>query len=325
MAKMKICDEFILSYIHEDVPKKEILVMEHCYVNAVSSGQTVVLKDGRRLGIVITGDSDGFPVFHLHGSGSSRLESLLLTTAALSENIKLIGVDRPGIGLSDYKENYRVLDLPDDIEDAANQLEIDKFAIIGVSAGGPYALACAYKIPHRLTSCGLISTLSPGNLIMESGPLWMRFVWRVAIKHPKLFSKYINITVADKLREKTADENYIKQFSLILANSDKEVLKSPNIRKLLSQIFSESYRQSAKAGRDAAKILPLPWGFDIHDVGFKNISLWHGEKDKMMPVKPAKRLAELLPVCKTRIFRDEGHFSVLANHAIEIFKMLKHD
>jgi pimeloyl-ACP methyl ester carboxylesterase len=261
------------------------------------------------------GVKKGFPIFHCHGSGSSRLESSFLDEIAVKNDVRLIGIDRPGIGYSDATDDYQVLDWPDDVEEIANQLNVDKFGIIGVSAGGPYALACAYKIPHRLTSCGLVSTLSPTNLILESGPIWMKLFWWIAKNYPKIVKRYLEITLTDKMREKVAKDNYINKFSFMLSKSDKKLLSNSDIQKTLADVFSESYRQGAKAGRDTALILSQYWGFDPNEVKLEKIYLWHGKKDNLMPIKPAKLLAESIPNCKYEFYENEGHFSLLINYA----------
>ncbi len=98
---------------------------------------TVRLHDGRTVGVASVGKSDGFPIFHCHGSGSSRLEVKLLAAAAISQGVRLIGLDRPGIGHSDPKNGYQLLDWPDDVGEVADQLGIERFAIEGILPVGP--------------------------------------------------------------------------------------------------------------------------------------------------------------------------------------------
>src|SRR5438034_5687946 len=118
---------------------------------------TIRLRDGRRLQAFELGKSDGPPIFHCHGNGSSRLEVLTVQAVAEQLGVRLMSLDRPGIGGSDPKPGYRLLDWPDDVVEVADQLGIEQFAVEGLSGGAPFALACAYKIPHRLTGCSLIS------------------------------------------------------------------------------------------------------------------------------------------------------------------------
>ena len=67
----------------------------------------------------------------------------------------------------------------------------------------------------------------------------------------------------------------------------------------------------------------LPWGFPIEQTTFENIFLWHGERDRVIPVRPARLLAQALPHCRATYYPDEGHFSVLANHAKDIANALR--
>jgi pimeloyl-ACP methyl ester carboxylesterase len=130
---------------------------------------TIRLRDGRCISYLEVGKMDGAPIFHFHGHGSSRLEVLLLAEKAASLGVRLIAMDRPGIGRSDSKIGSILMTWPDDIVEMADQLGVKRFAVEGVSAGGPYALACATKIPGRLTACGLISTQAPGDPSANQG------------------------------------------------------------------------------------------------------------------------------------------------------------
>jgi pimeloyl-ACP methyl ester carboxylesterase len=112
----------------------------------------IAMRDGRNLAYLEVGSAVGSPVFHFHGHGSSRLEALGLADAAEKAGVRLIAFDRPGIGLSDPKLGDRLLDWPLDIAEAADHLGIQRFAVKGMSAGGPYALACAHVLPDRVKS-----------------------------------------------------------------------------------------------------------------------------------------------------------------------------
>jgi pimeloyl-ACP methyl ester carboxylesterase len=88
------------------------------------------------------------------------------------------------------------LDWPDIVVDVANQLGYGKFAVEGVSGGGAYAMACAYKIPNKLTACGIISTVPPGDLMSKTGPRYLRALWWLGVNAPWLFWGLRSLTVA---------------------------------------------------------------------------------------------------------------------------------
>ena len=216
-----------------------------------------------------------------------------------------------------------MLDWPCDIAEIADRLGIDKFSVMGVSAGGPYALACAFKIPERLAGCGLVSTLSPGDMLMKAGPAFMRLTFWVGTYMPYVFKAYLRLTVTDKLRVKVADGKYLLRYASLLAEADKQLLSDPEVNKTLTLAMSESYKQGAQAGREAAITLGKPWGFRAEDIEFEHIFLWHGEKDGIMSIAPTRLFAQSLRNCEATYYLDESHFSTVVNHVDEIFTKLK--
>src|SRR5689334_602661 len=125
--------------------------------------KTIQLGNQRMLGYAEYGNLDGVPVFLFHGTPGSRLVLGEITTLAERLGIRLVVPERPGFGLSDFQPDRMILDWPDDVVELADRLTINRFGVIGVSGGGPYAAACAYKIPQRLTKVVMLSSPAPFN------------------------------------------------------------------------------------------------------------------------------------------------------------------
>jgi pimeloyl-ACP methyl ester carboxylesterase len=284
---------------------------------------TMRLRDGRALAYMEVGQRDQPPIFHFHGSGSSRLEVQFLAAAAIAQGVRLIGLDRPGIGGSDAKSGSRLLDWPDDVLEVADYLGIARFAIQGISAGGAYALACAYKIPHRLTACGLVSTLSPPDLIRKAGPWWMRTVWWLGKQFPGLLESYARLVnrLSGGSDEAKIDRYYVR-YAPRLGAADRKLLEDSQLRRLLVKALAENARQGGEANVAAAITGLRPWGFRAEQVTFAHMFLWHGEQDHIMPVAPARLLAHAMPHCVATFYPDEGHFSTVYNHAHDILRTL---
>ena len=119
------------------------------------------LLDGRRLAYAEYGDPQGKPVFFFHGTPGSRLFHHPDASVAASAGARIIAVDRPGFGRSDFKPGRTLLDWPNDVVQLADALDIQRFAVMGYSGGGPYAAVCASSIPERLTAAGLVSSIAP--------------------------------------------------------------------------------------------------------------------------------------------------------------------
>ena len=123
--------------------------------------KTVRLKNGRLLGYADYGDPAGQPIFYFHGFPGSRLEAANFDETAQASHYRLIGIDRPGMGLSTSDPNRTLLSQVDDVVCFADALNIDTFSIIGHSGGAPFVAACAYQIPHRLKGIAIVSGMAP--------------------------------------------------------------------------------------------------------------------------------------------------------------------
>ena len=114
------------------------------------------LGDGRKIAYCEWGSPTGWPVLLCHGSPGSRLYGPDSATVT-HDGIRLITVDRPGCGRSDPKPGRQILDWPADVEELAAALGVHEFDVLGSSSGGPYALACAYRLPSRVKRVILVS------------------------------------------------------------------------------------------------------------------------------------------------------------------------
>jgi pimeloyl-ACP methyl ester carboxylesterase len=120
----------------------------------------VVLSDGRRVGYAEYGAPDGIPLLEFHGFPGSRhyhLDEQALEAAG----VRLLSVERPGVGLSDRLPDRRLLDWPPLVEAFADELRLGRFGVFGVSAGGPSAMACGYAMPERVAVVGLVCAVGP--------------------------------------------------------------------------------------------------------------------------------------------------------------------
>jgi pimeloyl-ACP methyl ester carboxylesterase len=148
------------------------------------------------------------------------------TTDSTILGVRLIALDRPGIGCSDLKPGYRLLAWPADVVEA-------------VSGGGAYDLACAYTIPHRLTACGLICSIAPGQLITKDAPLWMRAMWWMGGHLPWLYRLFVRLLMAAPGSDAVRIERQLARSSRFFEESDRKVLQNAEARRLIAQALAE--------------------------------------------------------------------------------------
>jgi pimeloyl-ACP methyl ester carboxylesterase len=280
----------------------------------------LTLRDGRKLAYLEVGPASGTPVFHFHGHGSSRLEALALADAAEKAWVRLIAFDRPGIGYSDPKNGDRLLDWPSDVEEAANLLGLSRFAVQGMSAGGPYALACAHRIEKRVSACSLVSAVPTPGIALLAGPTLRRFAWLVARTFPNYLRKRLQQFRPDVVNEAMVRARMVR-IGQWLGGEDLRLMQNPEKLELLARTMMETGRQNGQGNRDEIERLARPWGFDIRKIDVP-MFLFHGDQDRIMHVGPARRMARALKDCAATYYAGEGHFSVLVNKADDLMGAL---
>ncbi|HSH21680.1 MAG TPA: alpha/beta hydrolase [Candidatus Caenarcaniphilales bacterium] len=265
----------------------------------------VRLRDGRRLGYAEYGDPDGAPVLFFHGLGTTRVICPPDDGTALRQGVRLVAVDRPGIGISDRRPGRRLLDWPDDVVQLANHLAIDRFAVVGWSGGGPYAAACGYLLPNRVTRVGMVSSPAPLLGVPEADYL-LRF-HRTAARAAGRAPWMIRLALWHWGRPQRRDPaRFFDRSVASMSGPDQSVLAEPALRFAMIENSGELFRQGGRGLYDEALVLARRWGFDPSDIRVP-VFIWHGEMDETVPVRMARYVARSVPECQATFYPDEGH------------------
>lgn len=270
--------------------------------------KTARLRDGRILGYAEYGNPNGKPLFDFHGHPGSRLEARFLAEQAVKANIRLIGMDRPGMGLSTYQPGRRLLDWPEDVRELADQLGIDRFGVVGFSGGGPYALACASQLPDRLTACGIIAGVGHLKPFLAFLSQWLPWLMLPL--------------VSGNFRNEEQAQRSLMKFSQRWPEPDRQSLLVSGVREIMAASLVDGLRQGTKGAAYDGVLLGRSWGFQLEDIHCTNLHLWHGEQDQEVSVAAGRETAERLAQCKATFYTEDGHSSLIANHAEEIITCL---
>jgi pimeloyl-ACP methyl ester carboxylesterase len=125
------------------------------------------MSDGRAIGLCEHGDPQGKPLLWFPGTPSSRLWPVPDAEAARAAGVRVVVIERPGFGVSDFQPNRCVLDWPRDVVQVADALGLDSFAVAGSSGAGPYVGACAYALPDRVRVAGMVGVVAPLDALAE--------------------------------------------------------------------------------------------------------------------------------------------------------------
>ena len=267
----------------------------------------VTLRDGRRLAYRDLGDRDAPPVVFNPGFMACRV------TGRPAAGVRVLSVDRPGIGLSDPAPRRSLLDWPDDVADLADRLGIERFAVLGHSAGGPYAAACAFRLPDRVTALGMACGFTPldragatagmNPRMAKAIPMLRRAPWMTRLATMSLPRQY----------RRDPDRAFHNQFGRDLPDSDVRALSDAATRQALLDAAVESTRQGSRPLAVEMRILfTSEWGFTPSEIRVP-AHLWYGGDDTLTPLQMGQWFAEQIAGSSLTAYPGEGHMAAFTH------------
>jgi pimeloyl-ACP methyl ester carboxylesterase len=264
------------------------------------------LSDGRRLVFVVTGPEDGIPVVYCHGAiGTPLGPSVDLESMTYDLGVRHIAVSRPGIGGSDPSPGRTVLDFAADLRQLADALALERFAVVGVSAGGPYALAVGRELADRLTGLAVCSSLSSLCRPHQTPGMELRIRLALAfLSRAPRFCGALGAIAVPLIRRHP--EMLSRVIAAHAAPSERRLLQTVDERAAASASFLDAADGGVQGMIEDYLTCSRPWGFAPSEVPVE-VQLWHGASDPLVPIEHALQLAIALPRCRVFFDPDEGH------------------
>ncbi|GAB4588937.1 alpha/beta fold hydrolase [Nocardia sp. IFM 10818] len=274
---------------------------------------------GATVGGMECGDRDGYPVLAFHGAPGSHVEGVAFADAPAAEvGIRLIAIDRPGMGMSELTSRAQVVDFADTVAAIADWFGIDRFGVLGASAGGPYALASACQLPDRVSKAIAVSSVAPfddrsatkgsGGVKPAAGLLILRrFPW---------LARPVSARLAKVVRTQRGLDALIKKMS----PADRaRIAEDGRLRDQLGENINTAFATGSRGvALDFQLLFARPWGFDPADIAVP-VDIWHGDADGNVPVQDGRRLADTIPDSKYQEVPGAGHL-LFVDHAHAILR-----
>jgi pimeloyl-ACP methyl ester carboxylesterase len=283
---------------------------------------TLVLANSATVALSEYGDPRGAPVFFCHGWPSSRTMAELADDAARDLGLRIISPDRPGIRGSQFQSNRRLIDWPPLLNEIADRLEIERFRILAISGGAPYAYASGWMTPERVEKIAVVSGAPPLDELNELDgllPIHRRMLV-LRQSRPRLLKVLFHLA-----RPFVALRMPIRLRPLLLKflqPCDANVLRESRAFDVCFESARQAWRSSAVGVMADADIYATPWGFPLEEVRVP-IALWHGTKDRTFAPRLAENVAARLPNCEFHLIEGAGHYSLPIRSIREILADLK--
>jgi pimeloyl-ACP methyl ester carboxylesterase len=272
---------------------------------------TVAVRDGRRLSFAEYGSPRGAAIVWMHGTPGARRQIPMEARAyALANDLRIIGIDRPGIGSSTPHLYPCIGDWTGDLELLLDALAIDTCRLIGLSGGGPYVLAAGANLPHRVHGVGVLGGVAAttGQDAVDGG------IIRLAV-HSAPFIRLarvplgIALTQAIRLVKPFAGAG-LDLYAAVQPPGDKNLLSRPEFKAMFLDDLLNGSRFQTSAPINDLLLFTRDWGFRAADVTVP-VRWWHGDDDHIVPFRHGLRMVGRLPDATLTTIDGESHLGGL--------------
>lgn len=284
------------------------------------SSQFFQLENGLRVCYAEYGAEAGTPLIYYHGWPSSRLQAQTLDRIGKERGMTVYALDRPGLGRSDHDKNRKLQDISTVISEFLEHRQVEeKIHLLGVSGGGPYALATACALNERIQTTSVVCGAPP--LAEFKGTKGMNPTYRALLKMRPLLPTLIKpaLPVTKWVASKTYDEPPLSWFVKTLAPEDRRIFTEDETSLFALDSFREALAQNAPGLILDADAYTLPWELDYETITHP-VHFWHGTEDQNLPLYMTEQLASQVPTSIPHWLEGEGHYSVPIKYAEEILE-----
>jgi pimeloyl-ACP methyl ester carboxylesterase len=275
--------------------------------------RSVTTAFGRELLVQEGGDPAGSAVLVQLGTPGSRVLYGPHLADAAERGIRLIAYDRPGYGGSTPHPGRSVSDCAEDVRTVIDALDIDRFAVWGVSGGGPHALACASLLPGRVVAAATLASPAPFD---ADGLDWWADTGQENIDDDRLILSDPEAARAKLAKDRLeffepSEPDVAAAHPTLFSPADAAVLTDE-----LGDYFMRRNRTGLAPGiegwwEDSVALL-RPWGFAVDTIEVP-VMVWHGRQDRMVPFGHGEWLARRLPSAEPHLSDEDGHLTLLQN------------
>ncbi|MFZ6005270.1 MAG: alpha/beta fold hydrolase [Actinomycetota bacterium] len=272
----------------------------------------VAVQDGRFLGIAEFGPPwSEQAIVWFHGTpGARRQIPEEARRIADERKVRIIGMDRPGVGLSTPHLYHRLIDFTVDLEIALDRLGLERCAMVGLSGGAPYALAAAFAFPDRVPRVGILGGVVPSGGEEGTGGGLVSVATRFKPLLPLLIEPLGSVLTTFVRVARPIASPALDLYAKFAPPGDQEVLARPDVKEMFLDDLLNSGRHGMRAAAFDAILFTRYWGFDVRELRVP-VTWWQGDQDNIVPLAHAEHIVPLIPGAELRVRPGDGHLGGL--------------
>jgi pimeloyl-ACP methyl ester carboxylesterase len=240
---------------------------------------------------------------------ASRLEAALFDRTAGHLALRVIAPDRPGFGQSSFQPDRQIIDTIADIRQLSEQLQLERFYVLGLSGGCPYALACSWGLPERIIQTTVVAGLGEfaKSCHASNMPGFAKMTLRTTVRFPRTIQSFYGTVVASLVKGNATLLHWLLGSGSCRA--DQAIWRNAEIADLFAASLQEAFARSGSGPAYELRLISKPWGFRPEDIRVP-VHLWHGEQDNTVPAGMSREHHEKIPDSRLAIVPGEGHISL---------------
>ncbi|MCB0896003.1 MAG: alpha/beta hydrolase [Nocardioides sp.] len=273
---------------------------------------SIAVRGDRRLSFAEYGPRRGPAIVWMHGTpGARRQIPLEAREYADQRGVRIIGLDRPGIGSSTPYLYPNILDWTQDLELVLDTLAIDTVRLIGLSGGGPYALAAGAALPDRVHGVGVLGGLAPteGVDAAEGGIIQLAVTLAPLLQVARV-PLGVALTQGIRLVRPLAGPA-LDLYARVQPPGDRNLLSRPEFKAMFLDDLLNGSRFQTSAPINDLVLFTKAWGFELADVRVP-VRWWHGDDDHIVPFRHGAHVVERLPDATMTVIDGESHLGGLS-------------
>jgi pimeloyl-ACP methyl ester carboxylesterase len=263
----------------------------------------ISLPDGRQLAYQALGAHGAPAALVLHGTPGSSRQLAGLDQPARDRGLALIVPDRAGYGGSSHDPARTIGSGARDLGELIRHLGLDGSAVIGLSGGGPTALACGAMLPGpvaAVATVGSVAPMVPRSPVLPPDRLVIRTARRSQAATRLMFAAAVHAG-------RTRPERTLARFASLLAEPDARLLcENGDVRAGFLDDLRHPSPTTARATARDFWLFARRWDVDIADIAVP-AHIWHGTEDRNVPVAHARVIAAACPAARLHLVEGAGH------------------